>query len=391
MLLGLTVANLVPAQPPAPQSVIPITLPCGSPLDDPSAPDSRSSNSTIPNLQSAIRNPQSEIPAPQSPKDCLTAGCHADLTKPKYLHGPLAVNECARCHQETDSENHKYRLSADPPALCFACHVKLQAKLRDHSVRPHRHQPVAEGKCLDCHDPHASGQPMMLRTESQVALCMSCHDKEVPLEGQVHKPIEENGCLLCHRGHDSEHSKLLRQPVEQLCLECHEDTYDDILDLDHVHQPFADKQCTACHTPHASRYGKLLVAPFAEDFYVQNDQQEQYGLCFECHDNELLDEPETDEYTNFRNGDLNLHYLHVNKETKGRSCRSCHLPHGSDQARLIRDRFPFGEREFQARYTLTETGGSCAAACHPAKRYDRLVPVDWKAEPQAPEPSTRQP
>ena len=34
--------------------------------------------------------------------------------------------------------------------------------------------------------------------------------------------------------------------------------------------------------------------------------------------------------TGFRDGDVNLHYLHVNREEKGRTCRTCHEMHGSD-------------------------------------------------------------
>lgn len=45
----------------------------------------------------------------------------------------------------------------------------------------------------------------------------------------------------------------------------------------------------------------------AEDFYIPRDRQEKYGLCFECPGSELLDAPEKDEHTNFRNAGLNLH------------------------------------------------------------------------------------
>lgn len=47
--------------------------------------------------------------------------------------------------------------------------------------------------------------------------------------------------------------------------------------------------------------------PLAEDFYIPRDRQEKYGLCFECPGSELLDAPEKDEHTNFRNAGLNLH------------------------------------------------------------------------------------
>lgn len=336
--------------------------------------------------QSPTVNPQSAIRNLQSSEGCLAADCHAELAAPKYLHGPLALEECACCHEETDKENHKYRLPSDPPELCFGCHAKLEARLRDKSIRPNHHSPVDEGLCLECHHPHASGLPMLLREDSVVELCMGCHEDDVPLDGRVHRPIEKEGegCIACHRGHDSEHPTLLRQPGGDLCLRCHQDTNSAITTRPHVHPPAGDKECGACHAPHASEHGNLLVERLAAGMYLPYDDGESYALCFQCHDVELVEEEESDEYTEFRNGERNLHHLHVNKPSKGRSCRTCHLPHASAQHRLIRSELTFGKWELSIGYLPTDTGGYCGPACHPAKRYDRMAPVDFDQEPVAP-------
>ena len=68
-----------------------------------------------------------------------------------------------------------------------------------------------------------------------------------------------------------------------------------------------------------------LRRPFPERFYASFDIA-SYGLCFECHEEALVTEERTTELTNFRNGDLNLHFRHVNQE-KGRTCRACHDVH----------------------------------------------------------------
>ena len=317
-------------------------------------------------------------------KNCLASGCHAPLAKRKHLHGPLAVGECEQCHEETDGKNHKYRLTDEAPALCFECHVEIEEALANPTTRPSRHEAVKEGKCLDCHDPHASGHPKMLRTGSTVTLCMTCHKENLSLEGQIHKAVEEKGCLECHRGHDSDHEKLLRGPAEELCIKCHADEYKAFASLAHVHAPVAEKSCVSCHSPHASTHGKLLIEAFTADLYVPYDDGESFGLCFQCHEKELLEEEETDEATGFRNGERNLHYLHVNKETKGRGCRICHLPHGSSQHRLIRPMVRYKDWELKIRFTPTETGGYCGPGCHPAKRYDRSEPIDMSKAPIAP-------
>ena len=316
-------------------------------------------------------------------KSCLAAGCHDALAKPKYLHSPVAVEACDRCHQPTDRENHKYKMAADPPGLCLACHVKLEEKLANTTTRPFHHKPVDEGKCLDCHDPHASGHPRMLKKDSIVDLCMSCHQEKLSLAGNVHKPIVEKGCLECHRGHDSDDPKLLRQLRADLCVSCHADKYKEFTAGRSVHKPVAEKNCLGCHTPHASTHGKLLAKAFSPDLYAPFTDA-SYELCFSCHNKELASEPATTVQTNFRNGDRNLHFVHVNKQSKGRSCRICHQPHGSTLARLIRPKVPFGDWSVTISYLPTETGGYCGAGCHPAKRYDRKVPVDLTKEPIAP-------
>ena len=88
-----------------------------------------------------------------------------------------------------------------------------------------------------------------------------------------------------------------------------------------------------------------------------------------------LKNPRTLADTEFRNGNLNLHYRHVNRP-KGRTCTACHTPHGSRQKKLIREAFGFGDRTLPIQYEKTETGGTCATACHGPVSYDRCEPAE---------------
>ena len=74
--------------------------------------------------------------------------------------------------------------------------------------------------------------------------------------------------------------------------------------------------------------------------------------------------------TRFRDGEVNLHRLHVNRE-KGRTCRACHEVHASKNPFHIRDAVPFGGRGWQLeiRFKKAETGGSCAPGCHVERAY----------------------
>ena len=60
---------------------------------------------------------------------------------------------------------------------------------------------------------------------------------------------------------------------------------------------------------------------------------ERYDLCFSCHVSDLVKDKSGRGLTQFRNGDLNLHWLHVNRE-KGRNCRSCHQTHASSNGAI---------------------------------------------------------
>ena len=77
--------------------------------------------------------------------------------------------------------------------------------------------------------------------------------------------------------------------------------------------------------------------------------------------------------TGFRNGEENLHFKHVNKIDKGRTCRACHDFHASPNPKHIKTQTKFGNWEFKLNYQKTETGGSCWPGCHVQRKYDRAV------------------
>ncbi|PLX46332.1 MAG: cytochrome C, partial [Deltaproteobacteria bacterium] len=73
-----------------------------------------------------------------------------------------------------------------------------------------------------------------------------------------------------------------------------------------------------------------------------------------------------------------LHYLHVNKDPKGRSCKACHEVHAGNQDKHIRKEVPFGAKwKLPVNYTKTDTGGNCVVGCHKPKDYDRENPVTY--------------
>jgi predicted CXXCH cytochrome family protein len=157
------------------------------------------------------------------------------------------------------------------------------------------------------------------------------------------------------------------------------------------HGPIADGDCTSCHGEiHGGEHFRLLTEDYPTKPYVPYDEA-RYALCFGCHDSEAFAEERTDDATEFRNGDQNLHFIHVNRTVKGRTCRLCHEVHASKKPKQISEAVPFGEWEIPINFEKTSTGGTCLPGCHRRYRYDRQSPVVnvQVSKPDVPPASTR--
>lgn len=308
--------------------------------------------------------------------------CHAEMGEKKHIHPATEDGAgCATlCHQQTNPALHAFAAQPAPiAALCLECH--------DNPVfGKHRHMPAADGDCIECHDPHQSEQKKLLNAPAE-ELCLQCHDQGDFSDTVVHGPVAAGDCAACHNPHAAEQARMLRDPIPALCWRCHDKAQTDAdgvslpatkplfesSEAQH-HSPFAAGDCTECHLPHTSTEFRLLAAPYPKGPY-QTYSEAAYELCLNCHEAAAaFSEPRTLTATAFRNGNLNLHYRHVNKD-KGRTCRTCHTPHGGYQPRLITGRFRFGERTLGLSFKATDSGGSCTSSCHIQVAYDRQEPA----------------
>jgi predicted CXXCH cytochrome family protein len=313
------------------------------------------------------------------PKE-LCVGCHEDHTKAKEPHGPVSAGDCLACHEPHETDT-KALLKKEDDELCFGCH-KDMAEVPN---KPFVHTALSGG-CTSCHNPHGTDHRKLLSADGRDA-CFECHTElGDTVKGAVsrHKPVDsEKTCMSCHSPHASDNENQLLKPQKELCLSCH----DKILPKDAkvLHKPIAEGKCATCHGPHGSPNRKLLIGEFSTELYVPYTDTE-YSLCFSCHKRDLVQYPETSFATNFRDGEKNLHYLHVNKE-KGRSCRFCHSLHAGNNAKLINDTVQFGQWSLPLNYVKTDTGGGCAPGCHKPQSYDRETPGK---KPPAPKPAPKQ-
>jgi predicted CXXCH cytochrome family protein len=301
--------------------------------------------------------------------DGICATCHPDKTDFKYMHGPAAAGDCLTCHNPHESDNKAQTLKSGAD-ICFSCHVDLQNVMQKADVHP-----AMKNGCTSCHNPHGSAFKKFFAAEGN-NLCFKCHPKiGEKLKGAavVHQPIKsESGCASCHSPHASDGEKLLPKSGKDLCLTCHPKVLKKEYTL--LHGPIKEGKCTPCHDPHASANSKLLIKGFPTELYMPYTENE-YALCFSCHKRDLLLFPETSYATGFRDGERNLHYVHVNKKEKGRSCVSCHSIHGGTLPKLISEKVKFGNWELPIKFEKTENGGRCFPGCHSPYGYDRKSPL----------------
>ncbi|WP_022852417.1 cytochrome c3 family protein [Thermodesulfatator atlanticus] len=312
----------------------------------------------------------------------LCFNCHEkEMFTQKHMHGPVATGDCIACHSPHASD-YKALLMAPPEKgqVCFECH---QDRKEDFTMK-FVHDPAQED-CSQCHDPHSSPYRFQLIKQKE-KLCATCHQELTPEiftamnEKYPHKPVKNGDCVACHRPHSSNYELLLANDLTTLCFNCHVDLGDYIKESKFKHGPVQTGDCIACHNVHGSQYVSLLVKYFPPKFYIDY-KPENYDLCFACHNKDIARNKLTNVLTNFRDGEFNLHYLHVHRK-KGRTCIACHDPHASNQAKHIRYEVPFGAWAYPISFKKTPTGGTCIVGCHAPKSYDRLRPVFWKPPTQ---------
>jgi predicted CXXCH cytochrome family protein len=314
--------------------------------------------------------------------EVLCVGCHPVRNLP-HRHGPFRAGECLACHEPHESEYAMLLRGGEGPEHCFMCHEETRHAL---DTALHVHDPAA-ADCNVCHDPHESEHPHALKASPE-EMCLSCHDaarREIDAAAHAHGAIlTEHRCGNCHDAHVSDRSALMRDREDQLCLRCHDRellasngrTLTDMRTLTeerrYLHGPLRSGECSPCHDAHGALYPQLLRQSFTEAFYQPFDL-DSYALCFDCHESQLVLTPETTSLTGFRNGSRNLHYLHVNRDRKGRTCRTCHEIHGSDLPMHIASSVPFEGSGWSMAigFRKTEDGGSCAPGCHGPHSYTR--------------------
>jgi DmsE family decaheme c-type cytochrome len=204
---------------------------------------------------------------------------------------------------------------------CKGCHEDIYNKGFNNTPHWNLTKLADKHGCEDCHGPgsaHVEGggdktkiiNPKDLTPARSSERCLTCHEY-----GEEHSNFSRsvhlrNGvsCISCHSVHEARvMPALLTKPQPSLCYGCHEGQRSEFA------KPFRHRvnegllRCTDCHNVHGGFVTRQLRSTASQD-----------AVCFKCH---------SDKAGPFV-------FEHVPVKTEG--CMSCHQPHGSVNARLLR-------------------------------------------------------
>lgn len=319
----------------------------------------------------------------ESTVTALCDRCHESVTHGRtFAHTPVADGRCIDCHPP-HAARFNGLVDVKGADLCLSCHEEIERGLGSFSVR---HDAMDEG-CLRCHDAHSSNTPSTL-VDVPAALCMDCHEsvrQAVTRAVYGHSvTLEDRACMTCHSPHGANLDHLMNDTPLRVCMTCHDRPIDaggrTIAAIDQIvqpdtfkHGPIRDEECGGCHEPHGSNRPMLLSGAYGRGFY-EVFACDKYELCFSCHEPSLVEAQWTQTATAFRNGQQNLHFIHV-ANWNAHSCAVCHESHAGPRQRHLRRFIPFGRWEVPLDYEKTDTGGQCGPGCHRTLAYDRQTPI----------------
>ncbi|MFZ5981544.1 MAG: cytochrome c3 family protein [Candidatus Zixiibacteriota bacterium] len=207
----------------------------------------------------------------------LAGGAHR-LSGGDDMKSPMAVG-CTACHDggevhmEDPSKENISRpnnlLLVAQAAVCSRCHVTPHQQAMVTTDAHFR----ADVKCLDCHQIHDNSASMLVRDERQT-FCLDCHtDISAEFQRRSNHPLESENirCSDCHQLSGIENPTFAVGGNWQ-CQSCHSDyagpfLYEHPVTYNHLVEGGG---CVECHQPHGSSNDRLLSQP-------------GNGTCQQCH------------------------------------------------------------------------------------------------------------
>jgi DmsE family decaheme c-type cytochrome len=150
-------------------------------------------------------------------------GCHQNGHQAAMIttdpHGRAQLG-CTTCH--TVHGNHaKGLVKDDKNNFCGTCHTGVMAQFKSRSAHPLVTENI---RCASCHFPDNINDAMLARGMDWT--CQNCHSEYSGPHAFEHPVTQSHlfnggGCTECHNPHGSPNDRLLAQPGNGVCLQCH--------------------------------------------------------------------------------------------------------------------------------------------------------------------------
>ena len=252
---------------------------------------------------------------------CFT--CHNKIPRQfRFTHSPFKKGQCISCHTPHNAKTYQLlRTSGNTDDICFSCHKHQAIK------NSHRNFPTEPKNCLSCHNPHGGNDKSLIRKVLHRPFkkgkkgCKECHINDKPVGTDTclrcHKEIEKeffkthshltnrtgNNCTQCHSPHASDSTIMIKGRQDQLCKDCHNDTFIRHNDKLYIHPDVL--MCNSCHDAHGSNEPAMLKGGGID-------------LCSGCHKEEGANtHPVGENVIDPRTGQI-------------LTCVSCHDPKGTN-------------------------------------------------------------
>jgi len=215
--------------------------------------------------------------------------------------------------------------------VCRGCHTALwnafsgNAHFASYALK---NKPPEQTGCEGCHGPgrahvRSAGNKDLIRRfpranpEEQSKACLNCHSRDLHLTNAQASSHATAGvtCTNCHSVHQAKTSRhLLRAAQKDLCYGCHADV------RAQFSMPFKHRvnegtvACSDCHNPHGnySATWRMGLRPHTVSRALDNEES-----CIKCHSD--------------KRGPFVFEHAAIRVD----GCESCHVPHGSTNAKLL--------------------------------------------------------
>jgi DmsE family decaheme c-type cytochrome len=205
-----------------------------------------------------IGNPEKHNPFDQAN---ICGNCHQSPHQASMIsfdpHGIAGV-ACLTCHT-IHNNTVNMLLSEKRDQFCVSCHSDVASEFQRRSAHPY------ESGNIDCVDCHIFGETE--RADRAVGMnwtCQNCHAEhagpfiyEHPVTSK--HLVEGSGCIECHQPHGSNNDRLINQPGNGVCLQCHNTPPGHLTNHSGLGSKLA---CLECHTEiHGSYDNRLFLDP----------------------------------------------------------------------------------------------------------------------------------